>query len=90
MIAEFVAFLEFSIFLALDLNGIVCEMDHAIHIFKIELMRAGPDVAQRKPIVLALASYKEAKHEGPYIKLTTLIKKQIRLVSLNDSCTSSF
>ena len=85
MVAEFVALFVLSIFLSLNLNRIVGEVNHWAHIIQIELMWAGSNVAKGKPIKLTPPADEEAKHEGSYIKLAALIEKKIWFVSLYDS-----
>ena len=86
MIAQLIAFLEFPIVLSLNLNGIVCQMNHHVQILNIELMRTRSNVPMRKPIKFAVISNKNTKQKGPNIEFSTTIKQKVRFVSLDYCC----
>jgi hypothetical protein len=74
VITEFISFFVLSVLLTLDLDGVICKMNHRIHIIEVELVRAGSNVAQRKPIKPALPANEQAKHECPDVKFATFIQ----------------
>ena len=74
MIAKFISFLKFSILLTLNLNGIVCEVYHIVHVAKVKLVRTGSDIPEREPIKFTLSSDKDTKHESSNIEFATIVK----------------
>ena len=87
MIAQLIPFLEFPIVLSLNLNGIVCQMNHHVQILNIELMRTRSNVSMRKPIKFAVVTNKNTEQKGSNIEFSTTIKQKVRFVSLDYCCT---
>ena len=75
VIAQLIALLKLPIVVSLDLNGVVCEVNHHVQILNIKLVRTCSNVAVIEPIVLASFTNENTKHKGSNIKFPPSVQQ---------------